>query len=449
MKKKVAFYTLGCKVNFCETEALQVLFEKNGYRVTDFNNRADVYVINTCTVTGKSDHKSRKAIRRARRRSADALVVATGCYAQGRPEQIKKMEQADLIIGNRDRENLPQIINSFERGSVLEVVRSHQIGDRFELLPPVKQSGRTRGFLKIQEGCNQLCSYCIVPMVRGPLRSLPPEEVFLRARTLVESGCREIVLTGIHLGLYGADLDQVTLTTVLQELEKIPGLLRIRLSSLEPSDITSELVKQIMDSEMICPHIHMPLQSGDGEILRMMNRPYEPVEYLYLAKWLKQQIPGLALSTDLVVGFPGETEDHHKRSMELVEEIGFSHLHVFQFSPRPGTPAADLPNHLPNQVKVKRSREMIELGAAMASAYRRQFIDTMQPVLVEKVVPYFYGEGFTPHYVRVRILSEIKGLHWRGKIINGYLKEEDGPYIEAVRVKKNQKGSLSDLHTIN
>jgi len=436
VKKKAAFFTLGCKVNFCETEALQALFEQAGYKITDFDNQADVYVINTCTVTGSSDHKSRKAIRRARKRSPGAIVIATGCYAQGAPEKIKEMEQADLIVGNREREKLPQILTSLEPGTALDLVSPHPADSRFEMLPPVKRRNRTRGFLKIQEGCDQHCSYCVVPSVRGPLRSLHPEEAVLRAKNLVASGCREIVLTGIHLGFYGAELEDVSLPSLLKDLEEIPNLFRLRLSSLEPSDINAELVDHITGSWIVCPHLHLPLQSGDGEILRLMNRPYEPVEYLYLAKWLKQEIPALALSTDIIVGFPGETEKHHRRSMKLIKDIGFSRLHVFKYSPRPGTPAADYSGQVPNKVKDRRSKEVIELGEEMASAYRRQFLGTVQPVLVEKVVPYSYGEGFTQHYLRVKIDMDIKGLHWRGKLINARLEKEDGSEIKAIRVKK-------------
>lgn len=438
MKKKAAFFTLGCKVNFCETESLQTLFEEAGYRITEFDQIADVYVINTCTVTGLSDHKSRKAIRRARKLAPDAIIVATGCYAQGEPEKVKELEQVDLLIGNRDRENLPAMLKNIKRGSVADLVMPHGKGEGFELLPPVSRRGRTRGFLKIQEGCNQNCTYCIIPKVRGPLRSLPLEEAILRTEKLVQSGCREVVLTGIHLGLYGADLDGVTLTTLLAELENIPGLLRLRLSSLEPSDITSELVEQIASSKIICPHLHLPLQSGDGEILRLMNRPYEPVEYLYLAKWLKQEIPLLALSTDIIVGFPGETERHHLRTLKLVEEIGFSSLHVFKYSSRPGTIAATLPGHLPKQIKETRSREMIALGEKMSSEYRRQFLGTVQPVLVEKVVPYEYGEGLTPHYNRVKISSEIKARHWRGKEINVLIEKETDQYLVGKKVRKTK-----------
>jgi len=440
LKKKAAFFTLGCKVNFCETESLQALFEKKGYQITAFDDQAHVYVINTCTVTANSDHKSRKAIRRARRRSPEAIIVVTGCYAQGEPEQIRQMDAVDLIIGNQDRNNLPDLVKSMQRGTVLDLVTSHRAGKGFEILPPAGRRGRTRGFLKIQEGCNQKCSYCVVPRVRGPLRSMPPSEVIMRAETLIDSGCKEIVLTGVHLGLYGTDLEDVSLAALLSELETIPGLLRLRLSSLEPSDINTELAEKITGSKLICPHLHIPLQSGDGEILRLMNRPYEPVEYLYLAKWLKQIIPGLALSTDVIVGFPGETDRHHRRSMKLISDIGFSGLHVFRYSSRPRTAAANFPGHLSNNIKDKRSREMIELGEQMASDYRRQFIRTVQPVLVEKVIPHLYGEGFTPHYLRVRINTDIKGLHWRGSEILASLEQDEGAHIRAAHVKlKNAK----------
>lgn len=437
MKKKAAFFTLGCKVNFCETESLQALFEKKGYQISDFDDQAQVYIINTCTVTAHSDHKSRKAIRRARRLSPEAIIVVTGCYAQGEPEQIRQMGAADLIIGNQDRYNLPDLVESMQRGAVLDLVTSHRAGKGFEILPPAGRRGRTRGFLKIQEGCNQQCSYCVVPRVRGPLRSMSLSDAILRAEALIQSGCKEIVLTGVHLGLYGTDLDNVSLAALLSELEKIPGLLRLRLSSLEPSDINSELVEKITDSKLICPHLHIPLQSGDGEVLRLMNRPYEPIEYLYLAKWLKQVIPGLALSTDVIVGFPGETDSHHRRSMKLISDIGFSGLHVFKYSMRPRTAAVNFPGHLSNKIKDVRSREMIKLGEQMASDYRRKLIGTIQPVLVEKVIPHSYGEGFTPQYVRVRINTDIKGLHWRGSEILASLEEEEGAHIRAAHEKLN------------
>lgn len=429
-------------MNYCDTEGLQALFENAGYRLTDFDQAADVYVINTCTVTGQSDHKSRKAIRRARKRAPGALVVATGCYAQGFTSELESMDQVDLIIGNRDRNNLPELIRSLQRtlpAAPLEHVSAHFEGDTFEKLPLVKRRGRTRGFLKIQDGCDHGCAYCVVPRVRGSLRSLPAEDVLSRARTLTRSGYREIVLTGVRLGRYGSDLSGHSLGSLLKALVSVPGLLRLRLSSIEPSDINAELIEQVAGSGKICPHLHVPLQSGDGEILRRMNRPYEPVEYLYLAQWLKQEIPGLSLGSDVIVGFPGETEAHHNRSKQLVSRIGFSNLHVFKYSPRAGTPAASFSGPVSSAVKEFRSKEFIKLGKKMSASYRENFLGTVQPVLVEKVVSHQYAEGFTPHYLRVRIVTEIKGTHWRGKLINARLEKIDGPFIRAVRVKKNRR----------
>ena len=428
-KKKVAFYTLGCKVNFCETEALQSLFEKEGYRITGFDKAADVYVINTCTVTGQSDHKSRKAIRRARRRSPESIIVATGCYAQGFPEKIREMGQADLIIGTRGRENLPKLISSLERGRPRELVSPYRTGSSFELLPVARRRGRSRGFLKIQEGCTQGCTYCIIPTTRGPLRSLPLEEVLDRARAMVASGYREIVLTGIHLGLYGAEQEGLNLGLLLGELEKIEGLARIRLSSIEPSDITGALVEKITSSEKICPHLHIPLQSGDKEILSRMNRPYTPEEYLYLVRWLRETKRDLAVSADVMVGFPGETEEHHRRSLAFVRAARFSRLHVFAYSPRPGTAAAEFPGQVERPLKEKRSREMITLGRRMADDFRRKFIATTQEVLVERVRPYQFGEGFTPHYLRARVALEGRGRGWPGRIVTARLEEIEGQYL--------------------
>lgn len=436
-KKKVAFYTLGCKVNFCETEALQTLFEKAGYTVTDFNRPADLYVINTCTVTGMSDHKSRKAIRRARRRSPGAIIVATGCYAQGFPVEIEEMEQADLVIGTQGREKLPQIVASLEQGkSPRGLVRPFEPRGSFEMLPAARRRGRSRGFLKIQEGCNQGCTYCIIPTVRGPLRSLPPGEAVAHARAMVDSGYREIVLTGIHLGLYGADLEQVTLGALLDELEKIEGLLRIRLSSIEPSDITGELVERIISSEKICPHLHIPLQSGDGEILKRMNRPYTPEEYLYLVRWLRELKNDLAISADVMVGFPGESEEHHRRSLSFIRSIRFSRLHVFAYSPRPGTPAAEFPGQVESAVKERRSREMIDLGNKMAASFRRKFIGSLQEVLIEKVRPHDYGEGFTPHYLRARVALDGRGRGWAGKLVDVKIEKEEGQFLWGVPLRQ-------------
>lgn len=427
--KRAAFYTLGCKVNFAETEALQALFEQAGYQIVPFLEPAEVSIINTCTVTSLSDHKSRKMIRRARRKNPRGIIVVTGCYAQGFPEQIKKISQVDLVIGTHGREKLPQLVEKLAASGPLDLVEPYPEETSFEILPLFRQRGRTRGFLKVQEGCTMGCSYCLIPRVRGPLRSLPLPEAVARAHQMACSGYREIVLTGIHLGLYGNDLGdgETNLARLLAELDQIPKLRRVRLSSLEPTDITGELIEQILKSPKVCPHLHIPLQSGDEEILERMNRLYTPAEFKYLVNWLRQLKPDIAISSDVMVGFPGETDDHHLRSLEFVRQIRFSRLHVFKYSPRPGTLAADFPEQVPSKVKDLRSREMISLGEEMARAYRSGFIGSTEDVLVEKVdLLSSHGEGFTPHYIRVRTTLPGKVAYWQGKLIPVHLEGEEG-----------------------
>ncbi len=423
--KTVAFYTLGCKVNYAETESLQALFEKAGYRITDFKQKADVYVINTCTVTRISDHKSRKMIRRACRRFPDSRIVVTGCYAQGFPEEICRLEGIDLVIGTHGREKLPALLETLPRGQMHNLVQPFPAKTLFERMPPTARYGRTRGFLKIQEGCHAGCSYCIVPFVRGPLRSLSPDEVMERARCMVRGGYREIVLTGTHLGLYGAGISGVSLAGLLGELETVTGLSRLRLSSLEPADVTGELVERIVRSPLICPHLHLPLQSGDEEILEWMGRNYTAREYAYLVRWLRQNKPDLAISADVMVGFPGESPQHHRRSLEFVGRMGFSCLHVFIYSARPGTPAALLPDSTSAAEKEKRSREMIALGRQAAHIFRHRFIGTVQEVLVEQVLSSSLAAGFTPHYLRVKIPLNGKANPRRGALVPVLIESEN------------------------
>ncbi len=500
--KRAAFYTLGCKVNFAETEALQALFEGAGYQIVPFLEPAEVSIINTCTVTGPSDHKSRKMIRRARRKNPGGIIVVTGCYAQGFPEEVKGIPGVDLVIGTHGREALLQLVENLEGPRPQDLVEHFSEKASFEMLPLFSRRGRTRGFLKIQEGCIMNCSYCLIPRTRGPLRSLPLPEAVARARRMARSGYREIVLTGIHLGMYGSDLENgaTTLASLLSELEGIPKLRRVRLSSLEPTDITGELIEQVITSRKVCPHLHIPLQSGDEQILERMNRLYSPSEFKYLVNWLRQLKPDLAISSDVMVGFPGETDRHHQRSLEFVRQINFSRLHVFKYSPRPGTPAADFPEQVSAKVKDRRSKEMITLGERMAKAYRSTFIGSTEEVLIEEVassppdVPLIqpvdrcsylplegtgkqlslfangtndhpcptnnragrlsppditrklpcYGEGFTPHYLRVRTILPEKGSRWQGKLIPVCLEGQEGSILTGSPAGKQLKKDISE-----
>lgn len=409
--KSVAFLTLGCKVNQTETAAMRRLFEEAGYRAVEFDRTADVYVINTCTVTHLGDRKSRQAVRRARRGNPVAVVVVTGCYAQVSADEVMAIPGVDLVIGTHDRAKLPELVEEAKAGRVNYVTPLTE-KKGFEDLPAAQAGERTRAFLKVQEGCRQFCSYCIVPYARGPLYSRPAEEAVQEAGRLVEQGFAEIVLTGVHLGSYGTDLPvRPALSDLLAELVRVDGIKRIRISSLEPTEITPALVEVMMAHPVICPHLHIPLQSGDDTVLKRMNRKYTASEFLRLVRWLRDRLPGLALTTDVMVGFPGETDENFSRTLAMVRQCRFSRLHVFKYSPRRGTPAASFPDQIPHQVKEERSRLLLEAGKVLAAAYNRQFVGRAVEVLFEEETGPKTLAGLTPHYVRVEAEAppELRG----------------------------------------
>jgi threonylcarbamoyladenosine tRNA methylthiotransferase MtaB len=411
--RTVAFQTLGCKVNQTETAALQALFAKAGYQTVAYGTCADVYVINTCTVTQLSDRKSRQLIRRARRISPDGLIVVTGCLAQVAPEEVLQLPEVDLVVGTHARERLPELILDAEKGRQNFVVPLHQ-KSRFEKLPAAQDSERTRAFLKVQEGCRQYCSYCIVPYARGPLCSLPLTEAVTEAERLAVEGYKELVLTGVHLGSYGLDFPEgkALLGDLLKELAAIEGIMRIRLSSIEPTDITPHLVETLLSCRKICRQLHIPLQSGDDEILRRMNRRYDASEFLYLARWLRAAIPGLTLTTDVMAGFPGETEEKFAHTLELIRLCGFSRLHIFKYSPRRGTPAAGFPEQIPPAVKEERSKRLRELALELATCFQESFIGKTVEVLFEEEAGRGRLAGLTEHYLRVTAKATMA---WCGK----------------------------------
>jgi len=423
---KVAFYTLGCKANYADTEALKTIFESCNYEITSFENLADVYVINTCTVTHNSDRKSRQIIRRARRRAPGAIIAVTGCYPQVNPDELEKMPEVDLVTGTNRRHLLPVMIEQVG-GEKFKRVAVEPFGESpvFEKLPFYQGQSRTRAFLKVQEGCDQRCSYCLVPLARGPVRSKPPGEIIDDLYRLATLGYREVVFTGIHLGLYGQELQGHRLAGLLKRAEEVKDIHRIRLSSLEPSDFTGELIEVIASSYKVCRHLHIPLQSGDDEILTKMYRPYNTAEFAFLVGRLRSLMPGLAVSTDLIVGFPGETRDHHRRSMEFVRHMQFSRMHVFRYSPRPGTDASKFTDQVSHGEQVIRSKEMEELAGTAAWEYRRSFLGSRQEVLVEKAKESGEIEGLTEHYLRVK--SKIKGdaRDLQGQMVIVELQEDD------------------------
>ncbi len=418
-KKRVAFTTLGCKVNQYETSALEELFRRRGYEVVDFEQAADVYIINTCTVTHLGDRKSRQLIRRAVRDNPKALVAVTGCYAQAAPGEILEIEGVDLVVGTGNRARIVDLVEGTVKGRRTVAVQDISGCREYEELPGEASQGRVRAFLKIQEGCQNFCSYCIVPYTRGPLRSRPPESVLAGARELLERGFKEIVLTGIHTGAYGREPGgRMKLPELLREIAALPGLARLRLSSLEPRDITPEILELMASGPPFCRHIHVPLQSGDDEILKAMRRTYDTGFFRGLVNDIRKKIPEAGITTDVMVGFPGETERNFENTVRFIEEMQFSGLHVFKYSRRRGTPAAEFPNQVEPAVKEERSRRLIALGGELSRRFAARYQGKTVAVLAEQVVPGKNGEwldGLTDNYLRVTFAGPA-GL--RGQIVN-------------------------------
>lgn len=443
MSFKVAFHTLGCKVNYYETEALKGIFIREGFQVVGRGETADVYVFNTCCVTHTAERKSRQAIRRARKINPKAVIAVMGCYGQVNPQEVAALTGADLVIGTENRLALPELLRKKLSGEeVFLTAGLTQEEPVFEDMPWLPEQGRTRAFLKIQEGCNQFCSYCIIPYARGPLRSLSPERGLKYLQEISRAGYKEVVLTGIRLGLYGVDLKPpASLASFLNLIKEVQGIQRVRLSSIEPSDFTEELIEVLVEEKRICPHLHIPLQSGDDEVLKMMGRPYDTSFFSSLLRRLRKKIKDLAVSSDVIVGFPGEEERHFRNSLNFVRECAFSRLHVFKFSPRPGTEAAGRKPQVPPEVKEKRSREMITLGEELSRKFRDRFLGRALPVLFEKEVDtprderdeMVFMEGFTPNYLRVRAL--LPGWY-RGEMGLVRLEKSCHGYVMGTYVKK-------------
>ena len=406
-KKRVAFTTLGCKVNQYDSDAMRSLFLRRGYEAAEGED-ADVYVINTCSVTSVGDKKSRQMIRRIRREHPGAVIVAAGCYAQVAPEEIAKTG-CDVIIGNQDRLHVVDYVEEAmrEKGTLINRVSDIMKVSEFENLT-VDPEGeeKTRAFIKVQEGCNNYCTFCIIPYARGRLKSRRLEDAVEEARLLAAHGYREIVLTGIHLGNYGKDLrDGTTLSALVDALLAIPGLARIRLGSIESVEVSDELIRLIRDEERVCCHLHLPLQSGSDAVLRRMNRHYSLREFKDLIAGLREKIPGLALTTDLIVGFPGETEELFQETLETLRELRFSGIHVFPYSRRTGTPAASYPDQVPMAVKKDRVHRVEEVEKGISREFRSAFVGKTVRVLTEEVKDGLY-EGLSDEYIRVSVKGD-------------------------------------------
>lgn len=412
--KKVAFYTLGCKVNQYETEAMTELFEKSGYELISSDERADVYVINTCTVTNLGDRKSRQFIRRCKRTNKDSIVAVVGCYSQTAPDEVSKIDEVDIILGTNDRNKIVDYVNEVQdkKDKINAVSNIMEIRD-FEEMTIENLKGKTRAFLKIQEGCNQYCSYCIIPYARGPIRSRKMDDIIDEVKRLVSNGFYEVVLTGIHVASYGKDLKEGSLLEVIEKVNEIKGLKRIRLSSIEPTIMTDEFVKRLSELDKVCEHFHLSLQSGCDETLKRMNRKYTTKEFKEVVDRIRSYMPNVSMTTDIIVGFPGETNEEFNETMKFVEDIKFSQIHVFKYSPRKGTPAAKYENQVDGNVKNDRSDKLIKLAQKFEEEYTLSFINKEMDVLFESESESLKGyyEGLTKNYIKVLVKSdkELKG----------------------------------------
>ena len=444
--KRAAFHNLGCKVNSYELDIMRQKMEKSGYSIVPFEEEADVYVINTCTVTNIADRKSRQMIHKAKKRNPDAVVIAVGCYVETDPERVGTDSAIDLAIGNNNKARIAELLDEFLK-SIGESNRERRtLGGRtmtdlthrpqYEDMQ-LEDPGHTRAFVKIQDGCNQFCSYCIIPYARGRIRSRRPGEILKEIRTIAGKGIREVVLTGIHVSSYGLEWDARTdnvpfdplksgafLLDLMEEIRKIPGIERIRLSSLEPRIMTEEFVKGIADMPEVCPHFHLSLQSGCNATLRRMNRHYTAEEFMESVKLLRRYYEEPAITTDVIVGFPGESEAEFEETVKFLEEVNFYEMHVFKYSVRKGTVAAKLPVQIPDPVKGVRSDVLLEMTERQSKDYRSRFIGKSEELLLEEIIQTPEGacwRGHTKRYVEGYIPCDSDGAQQfeAGQLVRG------------------------------
>ena len=401
--KKVAFYTLGCKVNQYETQAMTELFLNAGYRVVDFEEAADIYVVNTCTVTNLGDRKSRRMIRRAKKRNPAAFLAVTGCYAQVAPDEVAGIEGVDLVLGT-DRRS--EIVTLCEAGKKAALVGDIMKVRGFENMEISRYEERTRAFIKIEEGCDRFCSYCMIPFARGPVRSRPPESVVEEAKRLLSHGYREIILTGIHVASYGKDLKGVTLMDAIRAVHDLPGLQRLRLSSVEPVFFTDPVIAELASLPKVCRQFHLSLQSGCDETLMRMNRRYTTAEYAHAAERLRAAMPSVAITTDVICGFPGETGEEFEKTKAFLRTVGFAMIHVFPYSERRGTRAAEMEGSVPHKVREARAAEVARMAKEMRREYMARFTGQEAEIILETSPKEGYMEGVTDTYIRVWVPHE-------------------------------------------
>lgn len=405
--KRVGFHTLGCKVNQYETEAMEELFQQRGYTLVEDNTHADIYVINTCTVTNLSDRKSRQFIRKAKKINPDSIIAVVGCYSQVSPEEVEEIEGVDVIIGTTERNRIVDLCEQAKTEEKrINIVRDIKSYYEFEDISIDDIKSKTRAYIKIQDGCNQYCSYCIIPYARGPIRSRIMEDILSEGKKLSDSGFKEIVLTGIHVASYGKDLIDIDLGILIERIAEIPGIERIRLSSLEQNIISRDFLEKLVATQKVCDHFHLSLQSGSNTVLKRMNRKYTREEYKEKVDLIRKYMPDAGITTDIIVGFPGETDEEFQETLDFVKDVGFSRIHVFKYSKRSGTPAAERKDQVDGNVKNERSKILIHLGEDLNKSFNMKFIGHRFKVLYEEKSNDNIYEGYTSNYIRVKIDSE-------------------------------------------
>ncbi len=404
-------------------------FIENGYSIANFSDFADIYIVNTCTVTNIADRKSRQMLRRVKEINPNSIVVACGCYAQVGKEELKKIQEIDLIIGNNEKKNIVEIIENFIQNKNTkenEIVTDVMYQKEYIEFGNTTYTEKTRAVVKIQDGCDRFCSYCIIPYARGRVRSRKLENVIEEAKKIVENGIKEIVITGIHIASYGKDFNEnIKLIDLLENLNKVDGLHRIRLGSLEPTIVTEEFAERLSKLDKICDHFHLSLQSGCDETLSRMNRKYTTKEFENVTKILRKYFPNVLLTTDIIVGFPGETDNEFKETYKFLEKIAFYKMHVFKYSPRKGTKAAIMPNQIDGAIKEQRSRKLIELSNKNEKNYNHSYIGKQVEVLFEEKNGNYY-KGHTKNYMMVM----LEGEKLENKIINCTITNEEGYAVE-------------------
>ena len=406
-KLKVAFCSLGCKVNQYETNAMAQKFIEHGYSVVDFEEPADIYIVNTCTVTSIADKKSRQMLRRAKEHNENSIVVACGCYAQVAAKEIEKIEDVNLVIGNNEKNDIIEIIEKYRADNkVNEIVSDVMYKEEYVEFGPTTYTEKTRAVIKVQDGCDRFCSYCLIPFARGHIRSRSIDNVIEEVKKVVDDGFKEVVITGIHVASYGRDFkDGTTLIDLLEEINGVEGLQRIRLSSIEPIIMTDDFIERLSKLDKICDHFHLSLQSGCTETLKRMNRRYTAEEFFEATNRLRAKFPNAALTTDIIVGFPGETVEEFNETYEFLKKIKFYHMHVFKYSPRKGTKAAVMPNQVDSKIKEIRSKKLIELSDESELEYNKSYIGKKVQVLFEEKDNGYY-KGHTKNYMVVKYRTD-------------------------------------------